>query len=120
MDELQRQLSPQELELLRERLRSIDGQLIAAAVFGSAARGELRADSDIDLLVIAGGLSTFEAQVHFKPAGRLLGRPINLVVFSPDAWQQACRDGNPFPKNVLARPLIQLAGELRALGKQVL
>lgn len=119
MDELQRQLNPQELELLRERLRSIDGQLIAAAVFGSAARGELGADSDVDLLVVAKGLSTIEAQAHFKPAGRLLGSPINLVVFSPDAWQQACRDGNPFPKNLLARPLIALVGELRAVGKQV-
>lgn len=53
MDELQRQLTVQVLELLRERLLSLDGQVVAAAVFGSAARGALQASSDIDLQVIA-------------------------------------------------------------------
>lgn len=120
MDELHSQLSRAQLDMLGERLRSLGGEVVAAAVFGSAARGELQASSDIDLLVVAGGLSTFEAQAYFKPVGRWLGRPVNLVVFSPAGWRNACGNGNPFPQNILARPLIPLAGKLYGLGKQVL
>lgn len=111
MDELQRLLTPDELKLLSERLQSLDGQVIAAAVFGSAVRGELNASSDIDLLVIAQGLSTVAAQAHFKPTGRAIRRPANLVVFSPEACQVALARGNPLVRNVLAGSLIPLIGE---------
>ncbi|WP_310564209.1 nucleotidyltransferase domain-containing protein [Hydrogenophaga sp.] len=114
------QLSPAQLSLLRERLQGLEVDVVVAAVFGSAARGELHPKSDIDLLVIAPGLSTLRAQAHYKPTGRTIGRPINLVVFSPEGWRDACRTGNPFPQNILARLLIPLLGELRELGKQVL
>lgn len=89
-------------------------------MFGSAARGELRPESDIDLLVIAAGLSMLRAQAHYKPTGRAIGRPINLVVFSPNGWRDAFGSANPFVRNVLAGSLIPLLGELRELGKQVL
>ena len=120
MDELQSQLSQEHLDLLRERLQCLDCVVEAAAVFGSAARGELRPESDIDLLVIANELSTLLAQERYKPTGRAIGRPINLVVFSRGAWQQACGNGNPFPQNILARPLLPLLGNLSDLGEYVL
>lgn len=109
------QLSQAQLSLLRERLQGLKVDVVVAVVFGSAARGELRPESDIDLLVIAPGLSTLEAQAHYKPTGREIGRPINLVVFSPEGWRDACENGNPFPRNILARPLIPLVGQLSTL-----
>lgn len=120
MDELPSQLSHAQLDMLTERLLSLEGEVVAAAVFGSAARGELNARSDVDLLVIAPELSTIEAQAHFKPTGRAIRRPVNLVVFSPEAWQAAHARGNPFVRNVLAGSLIPLVGVHRELGKQVL
>lgn len=44
------------LELLVERLKAAlgEGGLLACCLFGSVARGEARADSDIDLLVVHG------------------------------------------------------------------
>ena len=47
MDELRRQLSARDMALLFERLQSLEGEVVAAAVFGSAARGELRADTSL-------------------------------------------------------------------------
>ncbi len=45
------------IKLLLESLKKVlGGRLISLAVFGSVARGEARADSDVDLLVIAEGL----------------------------------------------------------------
>lgn len=49
-------------------------------VFGSAARGELRADSDIDLLVEFGRpVSLFEFARLRRHLQELLGRPVDLV-----------------------------------------
>jgi predicted nucleotidyltransferase len=51
-------------------------------VFGSAARGELRADSDIDIAV-----SGLPARVYFSAASKaadILGRPVDLVDLDDD------------------------------------
>lgn len=49
-------------------------------VFGSAARGELRPDSDIDLLVsFARPVSLFEFARLRRRLEELLGRPVDLV-----------------------------------------
>ncbi len=60
------------------------------ALFGSAARGEARADSDIDLLVSFDGPATsdryFGVQSFLED---LLGRPVDLVTdkaLRPELW----------------------------------
>lgn len=53
------------------------------AVFGSAARDELREDSDIDVLVAFEGAPTFDGYFDLKAfLERLLGRPVDLVTES--------------------------------------
>lgn len=69
------------LELLRASQHQIAGFDVASlALFGSAARGELGADSDIDFLVEFGGPATFDRYMGLKLyLEDLLGRPIDLV-----------------------------------------
>jgi predicted nucleotidyltransferase len=52
--------------ILGQRLQTLGVEVTAAVLFGSAGRGELEPDSDIDLLLVAEGLSQLEAQAHFK------------------------------------------------------
>jgi hypothetical protein len=83
-----------------------------AAIFGSSARGEAGADSDIDVLLIASRLSRLEAQAHFKPTGRKLGRAVNVQVYPPKAWSTAVDAKDPLVRDILSNPLVLLKGEL--------
>ena len=50
------------------------------ALFGSAARDDLRVDSDIDVLVEFDGPATFDGYFDLKTyLEQLLGRPVDLV-----------------------------------------
>ena len=50
------------------------------ALFGSAARDELRADSDVDILVEFTGPATFGGYFELKDyLEQVLGRPVDLV-----------------------------------------
>lgn len=102
------------VRVLREHLASLKGAVTAAAIFGSAARGDMHSDSDVDLLVLTPDISRLQAQAHFKPAGRALKRAVNVLVYAPEDWQQE-RDGrNPFVLEILGHPTIELKGSLHA------
>jgi predicted nucleotidyltransferase/biotin operon repressor len=90
------------------------GQLIAEALgeeplsvtlFGSAARGESGAASDVDLLLVA---ASREQEVLFRRRAfhaaralrRLVGRPVHVVVMDLD--QLVKQSGGPFVEDVLA------------------
>lgn len=65
-------------------------------VFGSAARDELRPDSDVDVLVEFDGPATFDRYVDLKDfLEHALGRPVDLVTASglkPRARKHVERD----------------------------
>ena len=66
------------------------------ALFGSAARDQLRADSDVDVLVGFAGAATYDAYFGLKSyLEQLLGRRIDLVTeagLKPRARQSVGRD----------------------------
>ena len=100
--------------VLREYLATLKGTVVAAAVFGSAANGNMHSESDVDLLVLTPDISRLQAQAHFKPAGRALKRAVNVLVYAPEVWQQERDDSNPFVLEILGHPTIELKGSLRA------
>lgn len=107
---------------LQQQLQSVLAHLTPklkfAVLFGSVARGEERADSDIDILLI-GDLSLDEALVALQGVERVLNRAINPVVFSVGEFTHKLRTGNHFLKTVLARQKTLLVGdenELRELA----
>ena len=100
------------VRVLREHLAQLDMPVQAAAVFGSAARGEEHATSDIDLLLLTDG-SRLKAQAHFKAAGRQLGRPVNVLTFTLAEWAQA-QVGDELVAEILRNPFIVLQGDLHA------
>lgn len=101
-------------QVLRTRLESLEEAVDTAVIFGSAARGETHAGSDIDLLLIGPKLSRLSAQAHFKPAGRQLGRPVNVQVFTAQAWQAALESGDTFVHDIVSKPTLTLKGALHA------
>lgn len=102
------------VRVMREYLATMKGGVEAAAIFGSAARGDMHVDSDVDLLVLTPDLSRLQAQAHFKPAGRTLKRAVNVLVYAPEDWRQARDERNPFVLDILGHPTIELKGSLNA------
>ena len=78
------------------------------AVFGSAARGKFRADSDIDLLVTFASDAHWSMFDHYRMEGELvelLGREVDLV-------SEAAVQENPNP--ILRRQILSSVREIYA------
>lgn len=98
-------------DVLKQALQSLADGIEAAFVYGSVARGEERAASDIDLFVV-GEISFGEVIEALAPAQRTLGREINPTVFSPVEFADKAHEGNHFVTTVLAeKKLFVMGGE---------
>lgn len=67
--------------ILRRHLTGLDG-VERAVIFGSYARGSLKPDSDVDLLII-GNPDRDDLTERLEMAGLEIGRPVNEVVMTP-------------------------------------
>lgn len=99
------------LEEIFEPIRDIK----CAFIFGSVARGDDRAGSDIDILAI--GEARFDRLALLaEEAGQELKRPVNIKLYRPDEWNRKvkARD-NPFFAEVLQGPKIFIRGDAALL-----
>jgi predicted nucleotidyltransferase len=106
------------IDRLREGLIPLGDRIAVAFVFGSAARGELRASSDIDLLIV--GDATFQDVVHALAAAQdRLGRDINPTVYPREEFRAKVAAHHHFLTRVLREPRLFVVGgdhELVGLG----
>lgn len=96
---------------LREALTPLGDHIQAAFVYGSVASGEDRADSDIDLMVLAEGLdypTLFEA---LQGAEHQLGRPVNPNLMTPAEWRRKCAESGSFAARLRDRPHLFVLGD---------
>lgn len=94
---------------LREGLRSADTAMEVAFVFGSVARGDERAESDIDVIVIGTATLTGLAP-RVRQLEKRLGRPINLRVYSPEEYRRKVTEKNHFLLTIQRAPKAFLKG----------
>jgi predicted nucleotidyltransferase len=98
------------VDLLRESLMPLADRMRVAFVFGSAARGELHASSDIDLLVI-GDVSFGDVITAIQGAEKRLGRDVNPTVFSEDEFRAKVLAKHHFVTSVLGQPKMFVVGD---------
>lgn len=103
-------------EPLRAALAPLVGQIRAAFVFGSVAKRQDTATSDIDVLLLSDTLSYADLFAVLEDVGRLLGRPVNPTILSTRDLARRVRDGEAFITRVLAQPKVWLIGGEDALG----
>jgi len=77
-------------DVVREALAPVRDRVDLAFVFGSAARGQLQNDSDVDLCVV-GRVPFGDVVDVVGDAERKLGRDINPVVYTVNEYQRAWR-----------------------------
>jgi len=103
-------------DVLREALAPLGGRIRAAFVYGSVARGEERARSDLDVMVV-GEASFGDVVAALAPAQESLRREVNPNVYPALEFRKKLAAGNPFLKRVLAEHKIFIVGGEDDLGK---
>jgi predicted nucleotidyltransferase len=102
------------VDILRQSLMPLADRLCAAFVFGSAARGELHASSDVDLLVI--GDATFgDVITAIQGVEKRLGRDVNPTVYSEDEFRAKVLAKHHFLTTVLTEPKMLVVGSAAEL-----
>lgn len=86
--------------VLRETVAHSADQITVAFVFGSVARGEERADSDVDFIVV-GSVAPTDIYSKLRSAESRLGRPISALVYAPEEFARKLDADNHFLTSVL-------------------
>ena len=105
-------------DLLRDSL-SQQRNVEVAFIYGSIAKGEETAESDIDLAII-GSISPRDLTSVLSELEDRVGREINATVFAPKEWGERMESGDHFVTTLLREPKIMLIGhdvELKKLGR---
>jgi predicted nucleotidyltransferase len=102
-------------DVLRLALSEYAKLITHAFVYGSVARNTDTATSDIDVMVIASGLSYSHLFEILTKAEETLGRKVNPTLYSPDEFAQKLRNDNHFVTRVLNQPKIILIGDENAI-----
>ncbi|MBW2040356.1 MAG: nucleotidyltransferase domain-containing protein [Deltaproteobacteria bacterium] len=103
-------------DVLKSALR--DKRIRAAFVFGSIARGEEKAGSDVDVLVI-GELGLRDLSGLLSGIEEKIGREVNPHVLQEDEFRKRAGEKEHFVTSVMASPKIFIIGsqdELEAMG----
>ena len=95
---------------LREALAPHADRIKAAFVYGSTAKGEETARSDIDLIVIGDDVTYTDFFDGILKAEELLRRPVHAFFFSLNEWKGKLTRGSAFFLKINARPKIFVMG----------
>ena len=108
-----------EQEALLDRARRLSSSLPAelgvraVVVFGSVARGDFNKWSDVDVLVVADGVTGGPIERH-RSLGSVPGR-VQPVVWTPAEFRQRLRSGDPIAREAESVG-VWLHGSIEALG----
>lgn len=97
---------------LAEALKPLAKKIQFAFVYGSFARGEENAQSDVDLMVI-GSVTLDDLLERLAPAEHTLRRPMNPTVYSRREFQSKLQAGNHFLKAIQKGKKTFLIGDER-------
>ena len=106
-------------DVLANALESLKSRIEVAFVYGSLARGDQRADSDVDLVVV-GNVTFGEVVSATGTAQDQLQREINPTVYPVEEFCEKVRSGHYFIRDVLENPKVFVIGgedELERLVK---
>ncbi|MBP5075221.1 nucleotidyltransferase domain-containing protein [Pseudomonas chlororaphis] len=95
---------------LRQALAPFEGQLQWAFIYGSIAKDQANASSDIDLMLIGEDLHYSQVMERLLPMEEQLGRSINPTLYSLHDWAARLAAGNSFVVRVLQQDKINLIG----------
>jgi predicted nucleotidyltransferase len=97
-------------EPLRDALQPFSEQLTWAFVYGSIAKDQANASSDIDLMLIGDRLNYSDVMERLLPLEEQLGRTLNPTLYTPQDWSAKLTAENSFVVRVAQQEKINLMG----------
>lgn len=97
-------------EPIRQALLPLGGRIVWAFVYGSMAKGDTHAGSDIDLMLIGQNLRYADVMELLLPLEEQLGRPFNPTLYTPEDLRTKLATGNSFVERVLQQSKISIMG----------
>jgi len=104
------------IPVLNSELTQLDGKIKWAAIYGSIARGEEQAQSDIDLLVV-GPVGMTELLPALRRVEQQFGREVNVTRYSESEFLAKQHGRDHFLNSVLKGKLITIVGSSNELEK---
>ena len=103
-------------EPLRAALAPLAKSIAAAFVYGSVAKKQDTASSDIDLMVISDTVSYADVYRLLEPITTKLARTINPTVYTRKELAKRVKERNSFVTRVLSQPKVWIYGSENDLG----
>jgi len=103
-------------DVLRTALAPVSADIRAAFVYGSIAKGQDTASSDIDLMVVSDRLSYADVFGALEEASARLGRKVAPTIYSSQELSRRVKQDNAFVTRVLAQPKLWLIGDESVLA----
>ena len=97
-------------DVLRAALAPLEAQVSTAFVYGSVAKQQDTAHSDIDVLIVSATLGYADVFGALESATTQLGRKVNPTLYTPEDISKRMAQDNAFVTRVLQQPKIWLIG----------
>lgn len=98
-------------DVIKTALLPLDAQIEQAFIYGSVAKQQDTASSDIDLMVISDTLPYATLMTALIEAEPTVGRPINPTIYTAQQIRDKLHGNNAFITRVLAQPKLWIKGE---------
>ena len=98
-------------DVIRAVLAPVFEQIDLAFIYGSIAKREDTASSDIDLLVITDSLAYTDLMAVLTDAEQSLGRPINPSIYTAGQIKEKLEQKNAFLTRVMEQPKLWVKGD---------
>ena len=97
-------------DVIKSSLASIFDRITFAFIYGSIAKFDDTAKSDIDLLVISDKLTYSELMERLLEIESSLGRPVNPTIYDLNQIKQKLKQDNAFVARIIEQPKIWIKG----------
>ena len=98
------------VEPMRKALAPLADEIKAAFVYGSVAKGNDRAASDIDLFVLSDSVRHEDLYKALDSAEKQLGREINPTLVTPAEWRSKRAKSDSFVSRIVKSPHLLVLG----------
>jgi len=105
-------------DVLKVALAPLAPQIDLAFVYGSVAKQQDTAHSDIDVMIVSAGLGYGDVFGALEGATATLGRKVNPTLYTPSEIDKRISQDNAFVTRVLQQPKIWLIGNEEQLHAQ--
>jgi len=102
-------------DALRSALAPLAAQIDMAFVYGSVARQQDTAHSDVDVMIVSASLGYGEVFGALESATVSLARKVNPTLYAPAEWTKRIAQDSVFVTRVLQQPKIWLIGNQEQL-----